>query len=277
METQCMEENIAAYAAALAAEELSARTIEKYVHNIRAFMLFCEGAPRIEKADVILYKNALQQQRSQATVNSHLIALNRYLAWLNARDLCVKTTKTQRAASLENVISAEDYQKILAHCQATAHRRDYLLIRTMAATGIRVSELAFVTAQAVRRGYTSVRSKGRVRSIYFPAGLAAELLDFCAGAEAGEDIIFHGSNPARQLHPSCVWKIIKKHARAVGVCETTAYPHSLRHLFAKTYMQKVGNIFELADLLGHASTETTRIYARTSGTEKLSAIDRLGL
>lgn len=276
MKASELKREVAVYAEHLKQRELSKVTIEKYRRDIMVF-LETQGDGELEKQDLINYRTELLKVHRTSSVNSYLISLNQFFRWLGDGELVVKTLRIQRNSSLENVISGEEYLRLLKSAQETGRQRDYLLLRTLAATGIRVSELSAITYEGVLRGSIEVECKRKFRKIYISEALTCQLLDYCARQNITSGVVFRGRRPGQTLQPSSVWKLFKRAAARCGIDESKAYPHSLRHLFAKTYMSKVGNIFELADLLGHSSVETTRIYARPSCQEAWNSVNALGL
>lgn len=267
---------IAAYVEHLEQRELSRATIEKYRRDVGAFIQ-AQGESELKKQDLIDYRAELLKAHRVSSINSYLISLNQFFRWLGHEELTIKTLRIQRHSVLENVMSGEEYLRILESSQESGHRRDYLLLRTLAATGIRVSELRAVTYEAALSGSVELECKKKFRKIYIPEALGLQLVDYCREGGISSGVVFCGRRPGEVLRPSSVWKLVKRAAARCGVEADKAYPHSLRHLFAKTYMSKVGNIFELADLLGHSSVETTRIYARPSCREAWNSVNALGL
>lgn len=272
-----MRLKLESYVNTLRDEELSRATRYKYQHDIMKFITFIGGHKTIRKSDVIRYKDYLMKQHKTATVNSYLISLNRYLVWLKQEDLTVKTVRMQRKSCLDNVLSECEYKKLLQVCERANNERDYLMLRTLAATGIRVCELPYITYEAVVKGEVDVHAKGRSRTVFIPPVLASRLQAFCHKHAISSGSVFLGSGQRGCLHPSSVWKVLKRLAFKAGVAPEKVYPHSFRHLFAKTYMHKIGNIFELADLLGHSSIETTRLYTLTTTREKRKTVNMLNL
>jgi Site-specific recombinase XerD len=277
MKTGMLGNELEVYKHTLILCELSKRTQAKYVSDILSFETFCQLKQVICKEDVIAYKDMLMRKYKVSTTNSKIISLNRYFSWLNHNELKVMPIKVQRKSNLHNVMSLVEYQEMKATCVRQNNERNYLLISTLGTTGIRVGELAAITKEAVCAGYAIITHKGKSRHIFLPPQLTKELLKHCKkqGIETG--IIFFGVQRDRALHPSSVWKLLKRVAVSAGVNPAKVYPHSLRHMFAKTYMSHIGNVFELADLLGHSSIETTRIYAATSVEEKRKSIESLQL
>ncbi len=268
-------EMIDVYIAEMKLNELSSSTIAKYVADINQWLNI---APEIiSKADILDYKENLCVNYKVASVNSKIISINRYLKWLDAKELTVKTKRTQNACGLENMITKECYLKMLCYADAYNKRKQYCIMKTIAQTGIRIGELKFVTVEAVKEGSTIVWNKGKYRTVYFTDNLCHELLRYCREIDCRTGVIFSGREKGSAITPGAVWKSLKHIARQVDVPEAMVYPHSFRHLFAKEYMRKVGDISELADLLGHSRLETTWIYTKTTSDEKRRKLELLDL
>ena len=179
---------------------------------------------------------------------------------MNLPELAVKTKKIQKQNGLENMITKECYLKMLHYADAHNKRKQYCIMKTIAQTGIRIGELKFVTVEAIKEGSTVVWNKGKYRTVYFTDNLCHELLRYYMEIDCSAGVIFSGREKGSPITPGAVWKNLKYIARQVEVPEEMVYPHSFRHLFAKEYMRKVGDISELADLLGHSSLSVTEGY-----------------
>lgn len=255
--------------------EYSSQTVKKYVNDIKLFLRFVGEREQFNKYNIIAYKSYLLSKYKISSVNSYIISLNKYFGWMERSDLKVKTNKIQRKTCLDKVISKEEYIRILDYLKKEGKKRDYLLIRTLALTGIRIGELKFITYEAVISGEAQVDFKGKSRSIYIVGTLSEQLLTYCQEESITEGIIFHGRSKAKSLDSSGIWKRMKRIAVRAGVPKNVVYPHSFRHFFAKCFMMKIGNIVELADLMGHSSIETTRLYTLTSSAEKRKMLNIL--
>lgn len=277
MRINVMEENLPRYLAELRMEELAETTVAKYRRDILYFLERGAGKADVEKEDLIAYKRELISRYKTRTVNAYLVSLNRYLRWLGAGELTVKTIRIQSCGHLENVVSAEEYRRMLRWCREWGRERDYALLRTLAGTGIRVGELRYITRESADRGVCEIYNKGKCRLILLSCELSQVLRDYCDTAGISSGVIFSGRTPGRALGPKSVWKQMKALAVKAGVDPQKVYPHSFRHLFAKTYMNKIGNLMELADLMGHSNLETTRIYATSSLDEKRLSLNSLEL
>ncbi len=262
------------YKAEMESSELSHTTITKYMTDINQWLNI---APEIiSKTALLAYKEHMCEKYKAASVNSKIVSINRYLKWLDCKELTVKTKRIQNCGGLENMITKECYLKMLRYADTHNKKKLYCIMRTIAQTGIRIGELKFVTVEAVKEGSTIVWNKGKYRTVYFTDSLCHELLQYCMETDCTTGVIFCGRNGGA-ITPGAVWKSLKYIARQVEVPETMVYPHSFRHLFAKEYMRKVGDISELADLLGHSRLETTWIYTKTTSDEKRRKLELLDL
>lgn len=256
-------------------DELSARTIDKYVADIKQWIDF--NGNEINFAYMKQYKEYLAERYSVSSINSKLISVNRYLKWLGYSDLTLKTKRLQRSSSLEHMVSKEDYMKMLEFAKKTNRLKMFYIMRTIATTGIRIGELRYITVEAVEEGSVEVYNKGKYRRIYFSHKLCKELNEYCKNESILSGIVFFGRNKDKCISSSAVWKNLKYIANQVGIPEGNVYPHSFRHLFARIYMDKIGDITELSDLLGHSRLETTWIYTKTTAEEKRDRLDKMSL
>lgn len=256
-------------------EELAEGTIRIYVRQAKLLNEKTDGKP-LTKDLLMAYKGDMERDGLlEATENLHIIALNRYLKFLGRKDCALKTRRVQRSRNLENVLSMGEYRLLLKTARQTGRVKYYYIMKTLAATGMRVSELAFLTAEALEEGRIRVRNKGKTREIYLTGQLIRDLRNYCRLADIRSGVIFRG-NKKTAITREAVYKMLQRIAADAGVPAKKAHPHSFRHLFAKTYMQQYGNLAELADILGHSSIETTRIYTTSTAEEKRSRMAGLG-
>ncbi len=257
-------------------EEKSAATVEKYLRDTRTFLGFANGAV-ITKELTLAYKSFLQEQHySLRSVNSMLAALNSFLDFLGWTDCKVKNLRCQRQlyCAEDQELTKAEYLRLL---QASGKQPQLkLVLQTICGTGIRVSELKYFTVEAVCRGEVSVRCKSKTRTILVPGKLKSMLLSFAKknGITAGSIFVTRNGAP---LDRSNIWSAMKKLCYRAGVAPSKVFPHNLRKLFARTFYGIEKDIAKLADILGHASIETTRIYIMSTGTEHRRKIERLGL
>lgn len=270
--TKAMEQ----YIAYLAAEELAGGTIELYVREAGRLREYL-GGKRITKKNMIEYKEYLSTAGyAPATQNLYITAANRYLRYLGHGESTIKMNRLQGRQSLEDVISKEEYGELIRYARESGREKYYAILRTLAMTGIRVSELQYFTVEVLEKGVIRVTNKKKTREVCLPEKLIWELRRYCEKAQIESGAIFRG-NGSQPISRVAVYKMLRKLADMAGVPTEKAHPHGFRHLFAITYMTFYSNLFELADLLGHSSLETTRIYARSTLKEKGRRINKLGL
>ncbi len=269
-------EQIKEFAAYLCREEKSAATQEKYLRDIEKFREFAGELP-VTKELVIAYKaHCIQQGYAVRSVNSMLASVNsilNYLGWLDCR---VKSIRLQQQAFCreDQELTKQEYRLLLS--AAEADRQLQLILQTICATGIRVSELQYFTVETVTKGEVTVYCKSKSRSILLPKQLRQLLLAYAEEQGIPKGPLFLGKT-GNALDRSAIWRRMKRLCQQVGVCETKVYPHNLRKLFARTFYQQEKDIAKLADLLGHSNINTTRIYIITTGAEHRRQIERLDL
>lgn len=258
-------------------QERSANTITKYVRDLRAFFMFLSGET-VSKETLLAWKNRLTESYAPASVNSMLAAVNTFLDWIGLQGLRVKPLKIQREifAKPEKVLTRDEYRRLVEAADRENNRRLSLLLQTICATGIRVSELRFITLETVQSGHAMVDCKGKNRTVFLPVDLCRALRRYCReqGIETGAIFRTKNGNP---LDRSNIWKDMKALCESADVEPGKVFPHNLRHLFARTYYSLEKDLSRLADLLGHTNVATTRIYTRDSGQEHAKQLDRMGL
>lgn len=257
-------------------EEKSSLTVGKYLRDARAFMAFAAGRS-VDKALVAAYKQRLLEQGYAArSVNSMLAGLNSLFGFLGCQDCRVRNVRVQRRiyCAEERELTKAEYLRLLE--AARRDRRLYLLLETICGTGIRVSELAYFTVEAVAQGEIAVRCKNKTRSILIPGRLRKSLLAYARQSGIASGPVFR-TRSGRAMDRSGVWAQMKALCAPARVRKTKVFPHNLRKLFARTFYAVEKDIAKLADILGHSSIDTTRIYIMTSGHEHRRKIDRLGL
>ena len=257
-------------------EEKSKATVEKYIRDISVFFVFVSGKA-VEKDTTIQYKHELQMRNySVRSINSMLAALNHFLEFMGWHDCKVKMLRFQRQVycAEEKELTIDEYKRLLD--ASKANPRLNLVIQTICGTGIRVSELKHFTVEAVLCGEVSVNCKGKIRTILIPKKLRHRLLEYARKNKITSGIIFVTKN-GKPLDRSNIWSQMKQLCRDARVNSSKVFPHNLRKLFARTFYKLEKDIAKLADILGHGSIETTRIYIMTTGREHQRKIDRLGL
>lgn len=278
MNDQITEKILSDYEESLIQREYARGSIEKYLRDIRAFLRWA-GELTLTKDLTMGWKEELiQKGYAPVTINSMLSSLNGILGFLGVEEFKLRFLKLQRRMfrDQERELSREEYERLLAAAQKRGNLRLELLLETICATGIRVSEVRHLTVEAVERGRACISLKGKVRTILIPAKLARKLSRYCRkrGIRSGEIFLTKGG---RSLSRRQIRGEMKQLCGEAEVEASKVFPHNLRHLFARTYYKVYRDIVKLADILGHSSVETTRIYLISTGAEHARQIDQLGL
>jgi len=267
-----------AYLDYLRAEEKSRNTVAKYARDIRGFLLFLGEKQEITKEFLLVYKDKLCAAYEAVSVNSILAALNGFLRWLGLGGWRLKPLKIQSRVFCDRnrELTREEYARLLQTARNQDNERLYLLMQTLCATGIRVSELRFITVEAARRGRAEVRNKGKVRIAFLPGSLQKILSRYAREQSITAGCVFR-TRSGRPLDRSNIWREMKKLCADAGVAPSKVFPHNLRHLFAWIFYGIDKDLARLADVLGHSDIRATRIYTVSSGREHERKINRLGL
>lgn len=258
-------------------EEKAQATIEKYIRDILAFVKWLSGRT-VEKQTVLEYKQTLIEKYAPASVNSVLSSLNRFFAfaqWFNCKVKSIKIQK-QVFAKQERELTKAEYDRLLAAALHKDNKRLYLLMQTICSTGIRVSELKFITVEAVKVQKAIINLKGKTRSVFLPDMLCKMLLRYIKEEKIKSGSVFVSKN-GRPLDRCNIYHDMKKLCESANVDRSKVFPHNLRHLFARTYYSLEKDISRLADILGHSSVNTTRIYIMETGEIHRKQIQKLGL
>ena len=270
-------EIIDSYRDYLISEEKSEATMDKYLRDVREFADWISDR-EFDKTAVLTYKTELTERYAPASVNTILSSLNSFFAFNEWYELKVKTLKIQRQifASDEKELTKAEYERLLKAAKSKKNERLYLLMQTICATGIRVSELRHITVEAVFRGRAEINCKGKRRTVFIPSQLCQILKQYIKEQKIKSGSVFISKN-GNPLNRSNIWTDMKKLCKSAGVSEKKVFPHNLRHLFARTYYSLQKDIVRLADILGHTSVNTTRIYTMESGEIHRKQIQKLGL
>ena len=272
------KKHIAAYTGYLRREERAAATVEKYSRDVCAFAEWLETRP-VTKEIVTRWKEwLLEDSFSPATVNAKLSALNGLLRFLGWEECRVKFVKVQKRAfrDASRDLSRDEYRHLLDTARMLGRERLELLLETICATGIRVSEVKYITVEAAAAGRTDISLKGKIRTILLPAKLCHKLLKYAKTQKTVSGEIFLSEN-GTSLSRIQIGREMKRICKAAGVEPSKVFPHNLRHLFAATFYRVTKDIVKLADVLGHSSINTTRIYLLSTDAEHVRCLDRLGL
>jgi len=257
--------------------EKSQATIEKYLRDVRLFAAYIEDR-KIDKNLVLEFKSHLAESYAPASANSMLVALNSFLRFVGRSDCCVKQFKVQRKSFCpeEEELTKAEYMRLIKTAEKENNERISLVIQTLCGTGIRVSELRYITTEAVRHGETTVTCKGKTRTIFIVSALRKKLLCYAEKNHIVSGAIFITKN-GNPLNRSNIWREMKALCEDAGVSPNKVFPHNLRHLFARVFYGIEKDIAKLADILGHSSINTTRIYIMTSGIEHRQRMERMRL
>lgn len=267
-----------AFAAQLREDERSAGTIEKYLRDVRKF--FCWLADRtLEKAQASAWRTQLLTDGyAPETVNSMIVALNRFSEVIGRGDCRIHTLRIQRKLfrRQERELTRVEYERLVQTAERKGQARLALLLEAIAATGIRVSEVKYLTVEAAKAGRAEISLKGKIRVILLPNKLRRKLLKYAKKQKIVSGEVFLTRN-GRELSRKQIWAEMKMLCKRAGVAANKVFPHNLRHLFAREFYKICRDVVKLADVLGHSSMETTRIYLLSTGEEHVRQLDRLRL
>ena len=258
-------------------EEKASATLEKYIHDIKAFYEWANET-QIDKRKVLDYKEYLIGKFAPASVNSVLSSLNSFFEFNKWYEMKVKMLKIQKQiyAQRSKELSKSEYERLLGAAKRKSNQRLYLLMQTICASGIRVSELQYITIDAIHRREATINCKNKMRVVILPKELCRMLAEYAKNQEITSGPIFV-TKTGKPLDRSTIWKMMKALCESAGVSKDKVFPHNLRHLFARTFYTIQKDIVRLADILGHSSVNTTRIYTMETGEIHRRQIQKLGL
>lgn len=258
-------------------EEKASATLEKYMRDIKAFCEWTCGS-QIDKRKVLDYKEYLNSKFAPASVNSVLSSLNSFFEFNKWHDMKVKMLKIQKQifAQKSKELSKSEYERLLDAAKAKSNKRLYLLMQTICASGIRVSELQYITIDAITQRQATINCKGKMRIVILPKELCRMLTEYAKTKKITSGPVFV-TKTGKPLDRSTIWKMMKALCESAGVPKDKVFPHNLRHLFARTFYTIQKDIVRLADILGHSSVNTTRIYTMETGEIHRRQIQKLGL
>lgn len=270
-----MGENVTQFRDYLINEEKSNETITKYLRDVSAFLRWI-GNREITKSAVLSYKTEILGKYAPKSVNSMLASLNVFLKFIKKFECTVKSIKLQRQMFSDKELTKAEYERLLIAAEKKKNKRLYYLMQSICSTGIRVSEHKYITAEAVEKGSVQINLKGKMRVVILPKTLCKMLKKYIKeeNIKSGSVFITRSGKP---LDRSNIWNDMKKLCESAGVDKEKVFPHNLRHLFARTYYSLQKDISRLADILGHTSINTTRIYTIESGEVHRRQIERMNL
>lgn len=265
------------YALHLREQERAPATVQKYVQDLTALWDWLAGRP-LTKAALIEWKESLSASRAPATVNSMLAAVNGFFRFMGWKDIAVKLLKIQKALFCDErrELTRAEYARLVSAAQKVGNERLSLVMQTICATGIRVSELRFITVEAVTTGRAEICNKGKRRTVFLPGRLRRLLRKYLQKQKKTAGAVFT-TRTGRPLDRSNIWRDMKALCESADVEPSKVFPHNLRHLFARTYYSLEKDLSRLADILGHSSVNTTRIYTVESGGVHQRQLERMEL
>lgn len=258
-------------------DEKSKSTVEKYLRDIHSFIEYINGED-ISKSIVLDYKLHLKENYATASANSMIASINSFFKFAEWNDCCVKQFKVQKKAfaSEEKELSREEYVRLVETARRRGNERLYLILQTICGTGIRISELKHITVEAATQGEAIVACKGKTRVIFIVGKLKKYLLRYAQKHGITTGAIFITSS-GKNISRCNIWRDMKSLCRYAGVSPNKVFPHNLRHLFARVFYNLEKDIVKLADILGHSSINTTRIYIITTGFEHRRKMENMRL
>ena len=268
---------IAEFKEHLILEERSAATVEKYIRDVKAFSAYTQNAA-VTKETVISYKKHLQENYAVRSVNSMLASINSLFSFLGWHDLKVKSLKLQQQVFCpeEKELTKAEYARLCRTAERKHNERLNLILQTICGTGIRVSELQYITVEAVKQGEAVVSCKAKTRSVFIVKELKQKLLRYAAEQNIKSGMIFV-TRTGKPISRTNIWREMKALCEEANVNPQKVFPHNLRHLFARVFYGIEKDIAKLADILGHSSINTTRIYIISTGTEHRRRMENMRL
>ena len=275
---QITTQQLTTFARHLRQAERSPGTIENYLRHVRAFAAWLAGRPVTKEAAADWKEYLLDKGYCPNTINAMLGGLNRFFAFAGWNECQVKSLRLQRRLFRDDSreLTRAEYDRLIAAAHALGRERLALLMEAICATGIRVSEVKYLTVEAVERGRAEIALKGKIRTILIPGKLRRKLLKYAHKNKTASGEIFLTRN-GKGMSRKQIWAEMKAICEKAGVAPSKVFPHNLRHLFARTFYKVCRDVAKLADLLGHSSIETTRIYLISTGAEHARQLERLGL
>ena len=258
-------------------EERSEITVEKYIRDVKAFSAYTQNAA-ITKETVIAYKKHLQEKYAVRSINSMLASINSLFMFLGWHDLRVKSLKLQQQVFCpeEKELTKAEYARLCRTAERKHNERLNLILQTICGTGIRVSELQFITVDAVKQGEAVVNCKAKTRAVFIVKELKQKLLRYAAEQNIKSGMIFV-TRTGKPISRTNIWREMKALCDEANVNPQKVFPHNLRHLFARVFYGIENDIAKLADILGHSSINTTRIYIISTGTEHRQRMENMRL
>ena len=257
-------------------QELADSTLRNYKPIIQRFIDWMPDDVDLSKETIIDFKKHLETELSATSTRNHnIVVLDKFLKWLDKQDCCVKTFRVQSKQSNEEIITKADYKRLLRWAKQEGDLQSYYIMKILASTGIRIAELDYFTVENLDF-YIDVSNKGKERKIFLRQDLCRELKRYAREQGIKNGYIFPSPvNAGKMVSTVTIWRRMKRIAGRARVNKKKVHAHSFRHLFAQAFLEEHGDMATLADILGHSSLETTRLYARTSDEQKRHMLERL--
>lgn len=259
-------------------QEYAQSTLNQYRANVQKFIDWLPEDEEITKDTMLKYKMHLGEiAGSTSSINTWIVEVNKFLKWLDQKDLCLKKIKMQSKQSNEEVLSIADYKRLLRFAKRNGDHQLYYIMKILAMTGIRISELRYFKVENLKSNYINAFNKGKERTIIVRQDLMRELKKYAREQGIKDGFLFPSTVVDGQMvNASTIWRRMKKIAGLARVRKSKVHAHSFRHLFAQVFLNTYSNnITELADILGHNSLDTTRLYTRTSDSQKREKLEHM--
>ena len=259
-------------------QEYAQSTLKQYKANVQKFIDWLPEDEQLTKDTMLKYKMHLGEVAgSTSSINTWIVEVNKFLKWLDQKDLCLKKIKMQSKQSNEEVLSVADYKRLLRFAKRNGDHQLYYIMKILAMTGIRVSELRYFKVENLKSNYIDAFNKGKERTIIVRQDLMRELKRYAREQGIKEGFLFPSTIVAgKMVNASTIWRRMKRIAGQARVRKSKVHAHSFRHLFAQVFLNTYSNnITELADILGHNSLDTTRLYTRTSDAQKREKLEHM--
>lgn len=259
-------------------QEYASSTLEQYRANVQKFIDWCQNDEEITKETMLRYKMHLGEVAgSTNSINTWVVTINKFLKWLDHKELTIKKIKMQTKQSVEDVLSISDYKRLLRFAKRENRHQLYYIMKILAMTGIRISELQYFTVENLKSNYITVFNKGKERKIIVRQDLMRSLRKYCKEQGIKSGYVFPSKKKdGKMINSSTIWRQMQIVAGHSKIKKSKVHAHSFRHLFAQVFLNTYNNnITELADILGHNSLDTTRLYTRTSDSQKRSKLEKL--
>lgn len=277
MKKNMLTDYLRQYSQWLYESEKSHQTIKKYVHHLDSFFCFL-GKKKLCKMQVLAWKEFLKKKQAPTSVNNALAALNGFFKFIGRKELLVHYIRIKKNVfcPAERELKREEYERLIKAAFKKKNERLAMILQTIGSTGIRISELKYITVEALLEGKVDVECKGRIRTVFFSGKLRRVLQAYIKKKHITSGMIFVTRN-GKSVDRSNIWREMKNLGCVADVQKEKIFPHNLRHLFARCYYSQQKDLSRLADILGHSNINTTKVYTMESGETHLKQIEEMNL